>query len=230
MVVYDFIISKTEFFTQKGVPFPQIADSSNVSINAQCLNENRDIILEYPIKSISGAKKSAQKSLEAYAAQMFCDDFISHISYSVGIVMKFRLNKNSFVRQIGDLGYIYSQLTKHDRNYDASGAVFLNALSREPQEFDEILKKVLLSFVNPPVSQVRADLKEFLEDLAADNYITCGETDADCDKNELLFSYSIENHSKQFSSKQRGPCAFCRHNGSVFKNIPRISAHSFLPD
>lgn len=228
MVLYNFIISKSEFLTKKSVPFPQIADSSNVSINAQCLNEKKDIILEYPIKSISGEKKAAQKSLEAYVAQMFGGEFVSHISYSVGIVMKFRLNRNSFVRQIGDLGYIYSQLTKHDRNYDASGAVFLKALSREPQEFDEILKKVLLSFANPPVSQVRADLKEFLEDLASDNYITCGETDADCDKNELLFSYSMENSKttvNNFLQNKEDLARFADTTevfSKIFRESPRI--------
>ena len=107
--------------------------------------------------------------------------------------MKYRLNKNSFVRKIGDYGYIYSQLTKHDRNYDAAGSVFLSALSRKPQEFEEILSKVLPEFIDPPVDLVKTDLLAFLEDLAKDSYLTKGETAEECDKNELLFSYDMEN-------------------------------------
>ncbi len=107
--------------------------------------------------------------------------------------MKYRLNKNSFVRSIGNYGYIYSQLTKHDRNYDTSGAVFLNALSRKPQDFDIILEKILKSFVDAPRDIVAIDLQEFLDDLIKDNYLTKGETDEECDKNEAVFSYSMEN-------------------------------------
>lgn len=107
--------------------------------------------------------------------------------------MKYRLNKNTFVREIDDFGYIYSQLTKHDRNYDSCGRVFLCSLSREPQEFEVILQKVLSAFVNPPVEEVRSDLKEFLDELVRDSYLTCGETPEECDKNEAVFSYDMEN-------------------------------------
>ncbi len=44
----------------------------------------------------------------------------------------YRLSRDSFVRSIGELGYIYSQLTKHDRTYTDSGRILLNTLSREP--------------------------------------------------------------------------------------------------
>lgn len=107
--------------------------------------------------------------------------------------MKYRLNKNSFIRKINNYGYIYSQLTKHDRNYDSVGAVFLSVLSRIPQSVDEILQKVLPAFIEPPVDEVRKDLIEFLDDLVADNYLTKGETAEECNKNELLFSYDMEN-------------------------------------
>ena len=197
MIICNFTISKTDFYTTKSIKFPKnssiITDSTYVSINVECLNDNKEILLDYPTKSISNTKKAAEEELRNYVAQMFGNDFVSYISYSVGIVMKFRLNKNSFVRQIGDLGYIYSQLTNHDRTYDASGAVFLNALSRKPQEFSVILHKALPAFINPPKEEVEADLKEFLAGLVADNYITYGQSDAECDKNELLFSYSMEN-------------------------------------
>jgi putative radical SAM domain protein len=107
--------------------------------------------------------------------------------------MKYRLNRNSFVRHIGNYGYVYSQLTKHDRSYDASGSVFLNALSRGPCEFNSIFEKVMSAFVDAPADEVRNDLREFLDDLIKDNYLTCGETSEECDKNELLFSYDMEN-------------------------------------
>lgn len=107
--------------------------------------------------------------------------------------MKYRLNKNSFVRNVGNYGYIYSQLTKHDRNYDASGAVFLNALSREPQEFNEILERILKVFIDASKEEVARDLQEFLDDLVADKYLTKGNSAKECDENELNFSYAMEN-------------------------------------
>ncbi len=107
--------------------------------------------------------------------------------------MKYRLNKNTFLREFGGFAYIFSQLTKHDRTYDEVGAVFLRALSREAQGFEEILAKVLPVFIDADEEEVASDLKEFLDDLTYAQYLASGNTDEEVDANELVFSYDMEN-------------------------------------
>ena len=68
--------------------------------------------------------------------------------------MYYRLSRDAFVRSIGDYGYIYSQLTKHDRTYTESGKAFLLTLSREPQSLESLCKKAC----------------EFFEDVSPANF------------------------------------------------------------
>jgi MoaA/NifB/PqqE/SkfB family radical SAM enzyme len=105
----------------------------------------------------------------------------------------YRLCRDTFIRPVGDLGYITSQLTKHDRLYDGAGAVFLSGISRAPRTFNEILSLVLPKFIDPPVDIIAADLSEFLGSLEQDQFIIAGENPEGIDQKEPHFSYSSEN-------------------------------------
>lgn len=91
--------------------------------------------------------------------------------------MFYRLCKDTFVRTIGPYGYIYSQLTKHDRTYSESGRYFLNALTRQPQTMEELLEKIMQKFEDVSAKELKIDLLEFLQNLEQDNYITSSETE-----------------------------------------------------
>jgi len=102
----------------------------------------------------------------------------------------FRLSRDTFVRTIGDFGYIYSQLTKHDRTYDSSGQVFLSVLTREPQSFDVLLRKVAEHFEPGLETDLKTDLGEFLESLVQDRYLICGDSAKECASKDTYFSYT----------------------------------------
>jgi radical SAM protein with 4Fe4S-binding SPASM domain len=104
--------------------------------------------------------------------------------------MLYRLCKDTFVRSIGVYGYIYSQLTKHDRTYSESGGVFLKALSRKPQSMDALLGKIAREFDGVSAGELENDLLEFLQSLEQDRYIISGETEAELDCKEPRFTYA----------------------------------------
>lgn len=110
--------------------------------------------------------------------------------------MYYRLNKNSFVRTVGAKGYIYSQLTKHDLVFDEIGAIFLDSLGRQACTIDEMMEKILPSFVNPPVDEIRKDFQEMLEMLTEFKYLASGRTPTECDANEICFSYKSTKNIK----------------------------------
>jgi hypothetical protein len=101
-----------------------------------------------------------------------------------------RLCADAFVRCHGDVGYITSQLTKHDRLYDDAGAVFLSALSREPQRVGDLATRIAAGFVDATPADVADDLGDFLATLSEEGFIVIGGTAAECDALEPRFRYA----------------------------------------
>lgn len=62
--------------------------------------------------------------------------------------MFYRQSRDTFIRSIGEYGYIYSQLTKHDRTYTQEGNAFLSVITREPQSLEELSAKACEYFEN----------------------------------------------------------------------------------
>ncbi len=109
--------------------------------------------------------------------------------------MFIKQSKNSFIRiyDNGKLGYINNQLTKYDRTYDESGAVFLSQLSRQPKLIDQIVDN--LSSIYPDVEKntLKKDFVEFVNDLVNHLFIVMGDSKEELDKKDISFSYSLEN-------------------------------------
>ena len=108
--------------------------------------------------------------------------------------MLVRQTKNTFIRFIGEMGYITNQMTRHDRTYNETGADFLKEINRQPQEVDDIVAR-LRKVYNDSVSteELRADFIEFIKDLAEHLFLVVGETPEELDEKDLDFSYSMEN-------------------------------------
>jgi radical SAM protein with 4Fe4S-binding SPASM domain len=102
--------------------------------------------------------------------------------------MLYRLSNTAYIRTIGELGYIYSELTKHDRIYD--NAVFTKVLSRSPQSFETLLEKVSTDFESQYKEEIEHDLRQFLKELEADKFIARGEDIEELNKKEPQFSYA----------------------------------------
>ena len=119
--------------------------------------------------------------------------------------MFYRQSRDTFIRSIGEYGYIKSQLTKHDRTYTQEGRVFLSAISREPQSLEELSAKVCEFFEDITPEDIQEDMKEFLDSLVVDRYLVCAETAEECAAKDTFFSYA-ENPKTQFSyNAQQNP-------------------------
>ena len=105
-----------------------------------------------------------------------------------------RQTKNTFIRFIGEKGYIINQMTRHDRNYNETGADFLREISREPQDVEEIVDR-LARLYGESVSreELKADFIEFVEDLDKHMFLVSGDTVEELNAKDLDFSYSMDN-------------------------------------
>lgn len=107
--------------------------------------------------------------------------------------MLYRQSKNSFIRCTHKYGYITNQLTRMDRVYNASGAIFLRHINRRPQAVEDAVKSMLSEFENVTATELEHDFLDFLQDLADSQFIVTGDTEEELNKNDLDFTYSIEN-------------------------------------
>ena len=108
--------------------------------------------------------------------------------------MLVRQSKNTFIRFIGEKGYITNQMTRHDRNYNETGADFLREINRQPQEVEHVVDRLHLLY-GDSVSreELKADFVEFVEDLDKHMFLICGNTSEELDAKDLDFSYNMEN-------------------------------------
>ena len=119
--------------------------------------------------------------------------------------MFYRQSRDTFIRSIGDYGYIFSQLTKHDRTYTQEGRAFLEALSREPQSLETLAAKACEYFEGVSPVDIQGDMQEFYDSLVADRYLVCGNTAEECASKDTHFSYA-ENPKTLFTyNAQQNP-------------------------
>lgn len=107
--------------------------------------------------------------------------------------MLIQQSKNSFIRVTENYGYITNQLTRHDRTYDKDGALWLKNLSREAQNVDDIVQRIVNLYTDADYETVKSDFMEFAKSLSNDNFIIMGETIEELSRKDLTFSYSMEN-------------------------------------
>lgn len=108
--------------------------------------------------------------------------------------MLVRQCKNTFIRFIGEDGYITNQMTRFDRTYNETGADFLREITREAQDVDIIvshLKQLYGDSVS--IEELKADFLEFVEDLRDHLFVVTGDSTEELDAQDLDFSYSMDN-------------------------------------
>ena len=119
--------------------------------------------------------------------------------------MFYRQSRDTFIRSIGEYGYIKSQLTKHDRTYTQEGQAFLNVITREPQCLEDLAQKACEYFENVTPIDIQNDMQEFLDSLVADRYLVSGKTAEECASKDTYFSYA-ENPKTLFTyNAQQNP-------------------------
>ena len=108
--------------------------------------------------------------------------------------MLVRQTKNTFIRFYDDKGYITNQMTRYDRLYNETGADFLHAISRQPQNVDIIVDE-LFGLYGESISRdkLKIDFTNFIKDLEDTYFVVTGETTEECNLKDIDFSYSREN-------------------------------------
>jgi radical SAM protein with 4Fe4S-binding SPASM domain len=104
--------------------------------------------------------------------------------------MLYRQKFDTFIRIYEDVGYIVSKSDYGDRVVDASGSVFLKALSRRPKKIEDIIKDIASRFIEVDLEELERDVIEFYGILEIDGFIVSGETEDELNIKDKRFSYS----------------------------------------
>lgn len=107
--------------------------------------------------------------------------------------MKARLTKNSFIRRYNNIGYITNQLTKHDLNFNETGADFLEQIGRTPRNIDDMVDDLLTLYSDVSISELRTDFMDFISNLNKNGFILTGDSAEEIDLKEPSFSYKMAN-------------------------------------
>ena len=107
--------------------------------------------------------------------------------------MLIRQTNNTFIRTTERYGYITNQLTYHDRTYNETGADYLKQISREPQDVEDIIDRLIQMYANVNRDELKADFIVFITDLADDHFLVIGDTAEELDAKDQSFTYSTDN-------------------------------------
>jgi radical SAM protein with 4Fe4S-binding SPASM domain len=105
--------------------------------------------------------------------------------------MLYRQKYDVFIRHFGDIGYIVNQAMLSDRVVNASGAVFLDAISREAKDIDSIVSEIASKFYDPP-DGLKEDIISFYKILEDDGFLISGQTIEELDEKDKHFSYQLK--------------------------------------
>lgn len=141
--------------------------------------------------------------------------------------MLYRQKKDTYIRNYDGLGYITSSGIFNDRCTNASGTVFLCALSREPQTLEELVDKIMPQFVDAERDVIKKDAEEFYEKLVEDGFILKGESIEELNAKDTGFTYkTIEPKTikKDFTPTiQRADSSTQEYLENHFNNKPHLS-------
>ncbi len=112
--------------------------------------------------------------------------------------MLLKQNKDTFIRFYDDIGYIKNQRMDLDLIYNETGKYYLSQISRYPQEFDEIVDRLLHLFIGASRGMIEEDFGEFISYLESCGFITTGK-----DENEL--SSKEKAHRETITAKTNYP-------------------------
>ena len=125
--------------------------------------------------------------------------------------MLVRQSKNSYIRCSEKYGYITNQMTRQDRVYNETGALFLRQISRVPTEIDKIVSTLKKSLEGVTLQKLKEDFNSFIKDLEEFRFVVTGMTEQDLNDKDMEFNYA---------------------NGSPINLIPEYSQETkeFVPD
>lgn len=106
--------------------------------------------------------------------------------------MLIRQSKNSYIRCTERYGYITNQLTRQDRVYNDSGAIFLKQISRKVTSIEEIVRNLVTIYPDVNQKDLLQDFLDFAQDLETAKFIVMGNTLEEVEQKDTNFTYSVE--------------------------------------
>jgi radical SAM protein with 4Fe4S-binding SPASM domain len=107
--------------------------------------------------------------------------------------MYYQQKFDTFIRQFGEIGYITNNSNFNDRIFDASGAIFIKPLSREPKSIDDLVNEIVPQFKNITADMIRKDVIDFYNMLEEDGFIVSAPTPEETIKKDIHFKYNLIN-------------------------------------
>ena len=140
------------------------------------------------------------------------------------------LARDSFTRSFGEIGYITNQLTKQDRIYDSNGRIFLQQLSRNPKDFNQIISSLLGIYANVDREELAGDFADFINDLEGEGFVVSGMTEQEITAKMPRFSYSLSDRKTAPRTEFDDPpdaAATTNFLAEHFRNNPQIFSFQF---
>ena len=109
------------------------------------------------------------------------------------ISMLIRQTKDTIIRRFANIGYVTNQLTKHDLNFNETGADFLDQISRKPRDIDTIVNEILPLYKDISFKELKVDFAEFVADLENSGFVVIGITAEELNAKEPSFNYQMAN-------------------------------------
>jgi radical SAM protein with 4Fe4S-binding SPASM domain len=142
--------------------------------------------------------------------------------------MLYRQRIDVFIRRYENIGHIYNAKDGSDRVFNDSGAIFLSALSRTPQSFDDIVKRICTSFIDAEPAILANDVLDFLAMLENDGFIVSGNTASELTEKDAGFDYSQiktkENYDSTFNQTSYAKKDSSRFLENHFKLFPHLTS------
>jgi radical SAM protein with 4Fe4S-binding SPASM domain len=107
--------------------------------------------------------------------------------------MLYKQKYDTFIRNYEDVGYIVNKNGFIDQVVDASGSVFLKALSRKGQTLEALSVEIAKYFIDVDMSSLEKDIIDFYGKLEVDGFIVSGKSEEELKYKDSRFSYSSLN-------------------------------------
>lgn len=101
--------------------------------------------------------------------------------------MLLKQNKDTFIRFYDDIGYIKNQRMDLDLVYNKTGKYYLSQITRESQDFDDIVDHLLPLFIGATRDQIKEDFGDFISYLESNGFITTGKDESKLSLKEKSF-------------------------------------------
>ncbi len=143
--------------------------------------------------------------------------------------MLVRLSHNTLYRNINGHGYLTNQLNRQDQFFNETGTDILDNIGRHPIDTELLINKVYpLYCENVSRDVFRDDLFSFIQQLKAMEFVVCGDSIEELDKQDKTFSYA-QGNPKNFITEitEDTGVTSMGYMSEITKNSPRINGLQF---